>query len=145
MDSPSIDSSHAFSFLIRRTRQITWIHDQKTSWNKQGLVSMSQCFTSPNYQGDIISNRYLFWWCETNPQKGTFTNTWQTQGTASMLAWSVAQASSWGHCPSLASNSFVQVTREIRSLEIWHRGATTFRTKHLWWSHPGKMLYNIIQ
>ena len=71
MDSPSIDSSHAFSFLIRRTRQITWIHDQKTSWNKQGLVSMSQCFTSPNYQGDIISNRYLFWWCETNPQKGS--------------------------------------------------------------------------
>ena len=24
--------------------------------------------------GDIISNRYWFRWCETNPQKGTFTN-----------------------------------------------------------------------
>ena len=29
--------------------------------------------TSPNNRkGYFISNRYLFWWCETNPRKGTF-------------------------------------------------------------------------
>ena len=32
---------------------------------------MSQCFTSPNNKGNIMSNRYLAWWCERNPQKGT--------------------------------------------------------------------------
>ena len=37
----------------------------------QGLVNVPM-FTSPNYWGDFISNRYLFWWCETNPQKRTY-------------------------------------------------------------------------
>ena len=39
----------------------------------QGLVSMSQFFTSPNSWGDFIS-RYLLWWWKQNPQKGTFSN-----------------------------------------------------------------------
>ena len=39
----------------------------------QGLVSMSQWFTSPNYCG-FISNRCGWRWCETHPQKGTLIN-----------------------------------------------------------------------
>ena len=35
----------------------------------QGLVSMSRYVSHHPTLGDIISNRYLFWWCETNPPK----------------------------------------------------------------------------
>ena len=39
----------------------------------QGLASVSQCFTSPNHHPTIegiISNKYGWRWCETNPQEG---------------------------------------------------------------------------
>ena len=39
----------------------------KTWMILQGLVSMSQCFTSPNYWGYFISNRCLFRWCSAEP------------------------------------------------------------------------------
>ena len=58
-----------------------WLPEAKSperchQWS-QGLRLMSQCFTSPNYWG-FISNRYLFWWFETNTQKGTCTKDHQS-------------------------------------------------------------------
>ena len=39
---------------------------------------MGKCpnWTSPNYW-DLSSQTDIWWWCETNPQKGTFTNPWR--------------------------------------------------------------------
>ena len=53
---------HVFSCILLFFRMV---------FMKQGLGLMSQWFTSPNYWGYQFSNRYLFWWCERNPQKGT--------------------------------------------------------------------------
>ena len=39
---------------------------------EQGLVNVP-IEHHPTF-GNIISNKYLVWWCETNPQKGTFTD-----------------------------------------------------------------------
>ena len=33
---------------------------------------MSQCFTSPNYWGYLISNSYLAWWCPKSPQRDIY-------------------------------------------------------------------------
>ena len=51
----SQDEKSAFLFLIATSHQ--------------GLVNVP--IEHHPTIGDIISNRYLFWWCETNPQKGT--------------------------------------------------------------------------
>ena len=41
--------------------------------NQVGSAGVGKCPNVSHHPtiGDIISNRYLFWWCETNPQKGT--------------------------------------------------------------------------
>ena len=46
------------------------------SWIIQGVVNVPMFHITQLKRG-LISNRYLFWWCETNHQKETFTNPWQ--------------------------------------------------------------------
>ena len=81
---------------------------------QQGLVNVPIEHRPPI--GDTISNRYLFWWCETNHQKGTFTHStvsrldscpegfqvaghpgWSQKATAYLLSWSEQPQQKW--CP----------------------------------------------
>ena len=70
--SISIQSLIPWHWLVNR---IYMAIKTATRPGRQGLVNVPcpHC-TPPNYWGYFISNTYLFWWCETNPQKGTLTN-----------------------------------------------------------------------
>ena len=50
------------------------VHGRSFHGDRRGwlVYYVPLCFT----RGYFISNRYLFWWCETNPHKGKFTTPW---------------------------------------------------------------------
>ena len=63
---------------------------QHTCWG----VGKCPNWTSPKYWGYFISNKYLVWWCETNPQKPVRLEWWpiMPQGTSKTVAFPPKEA-----------------------------------------------------